>query len=157
MNLIGREPIHPAVFYSGKGSGYLLWVLLLLSGLGVIHIGRNPVHELVLLSYLMLLLGLCLSIISLVNLGNSTRLGLPAGRTTFKTNGLYKLSRNPMYLGFNLVTLSSVAYHGYLLLLVLAIYSICVYHFIILAEERHMEDAFGQPYREYKVKVRRYL
>lgn len=157
MNLLGREPIHPVIFYSGKGSGYILWVLLPLSFFGVIHIGRNPIRELILFSYLTLAAGLCLSIISLVNLGSSTRLGLPTDRTAFKTAGLYRFSRNPMYLGFNLVTLSSAAYHGGLLLLVLAIYSICVYHFIILAEERYMEGAFGQAYREYRTKVRRYL
>jgi len=154
---LGREPIHPALFYSGKASGYILWILLLLSCLGAVRIGPNPIRELVLLSYLILAVGLCVSIMSIVNLGSSTRLGLPTDRTTFRTAGLYGISRNPMYLGFNLITLSSVAYHGSLLLLVPAAYSVCVYHIIILAEERYMDRAFGQAYREYRGKVRRYL
>lgn len=157
MNIIGKEPIHPALFYSGKTSGYITWVLLLLSGMGVIHIGRNSIRMMILASYLILLVGLFLSIISIVNLGSSTRLGLPTDSTKFKTNGLYRISRNPMYLGFNLVTVASVIYHGRMFLLALGFYSICVYHFIILAEERYMEDTFGTPYREYKAKVRRYL
>ncbi len=120
INIIGKEPIHPVLFYSGKASGYTTWILLLLSVLGVIHVGRNPVYALVVLSYLVAVAGLCLSMVSIVNLGSSTRLGLPAETTAFKTNGLYRLSRNPMYVGFNLITVSSTIYHGSVLILALA-------------------------------------
>lgn len=30
MDLIGKTPIHPILFYSGKMMGYLTWIILLL-------------------------------------------------------------------------------------------------------------------------------
>ncbi len=157
MKIIGREPIHPVLFYSGKGSGYITWVLFLLSSLGVIDIGRNPIKELIWLSYLGLLLGLCLSMISIVNLGSSTRLGLPTDKTQLKTHGLYRWSRNPMYFAFNLITISSTVYHANILVAAMGIFSILIYHIIIQAEERYMNDEFGLPYQDYKSRVRRYI
>jgi protein-S-isoprenylcysteine O-methyltransferase Ste14 len=157
VEIIGREPIHPALFYSGKISGYVTWILLPLSMLRVIRIGRNPIAGLVHFSYLVSLLGIFLSIISILNLGASTRLGLPTERTVFKTNGLYRFSRNPMYVGFNLITISSMLFHASILVFAMGIFSICVYHLIILAEEKYMEGQFGQEYLKYKSKVRRYF
>lgn len=157
MEIIGREPIHPVLFYSAKIAGYATWILLLLSILHVIHIGRNPINELVLLSYLISAIGIFLSIISIFNLGASTRLGLPTQRTVLKTNGLYRFSRNPMYVGFNLITISSMLFHASMLIFAMGIFSICVYHLIILAEEKFMDARFGQEYLKYKANVGRYF
>jgi len=101
--------------------------------------------------------GLGLSVLSLINLGSSTRLGLPSEITTFKTNGLYKYSRNPMYVGFNFLTIASMLYVWHIIILFLGLYSIIIYHFIILGEERFMESRFGEEYINYKQKVRRYI
>lgn len=157
MKIVGKEPIHPLLFYSGKGAGYTTWVLFLLSGLDVIHIGRNPVYWLVMCSFALLAVGVFLSMVSIVNLGSSTRLGLPTEKTTLKSNGLYRYSRNPMYLGFNLMTVSSAIYHANVLIVLFAVFSIGVYHWIIRAEERYMQEAFGVAYEEYLAKARRYV
>jgi protein-S-isoprenylcysteine O-methyltransferase Ste14 len=125
--------------------------------LRVIRIGRNPISGLVILSYLVSLGGIFLSIISILNLGASTRLGLPTERTVFKTNGLYSFSRNPMYVGFNLITISSMLFHFNILVSAMGIFSICIYHLIILAEEKYMERQFGQQYLDYLSRVRRYF
>jgi protein-S-isoprenylcysteine O-methyltransferase Ste14 len=37
------------------------------------------------------------------------------------------------------------------------IYSIVVYHLIIIGEEKFLEKAFREAYLEYKKKVRRYI
>jgi protein-S-isoprenylcysteine O-methyltransferase Ste14 len=102
VTIIGRETIPPVLFYSGKVAGYLTWALVVLSLIGVpiIPVKRYPWPDLV--SYILLAIGILITTISMVNLGPSTRLGLPNEATSFRRNGLYKYSRNPMYVGFNL-------------------------------------------------------
>ena len=85
MEIVGRTTIHPLVFYSGKLSGYLTWVLLGLDYLGVRAV--QGLHAVVLdyLSYILLVVAAIFIISSLVSLGRSTRLGLPTGQTKLKT------------------------------------------------------------------------
>ena len=157
INLIGKTTIHPMLFYTGKISGYTTWILFLLYLFNVYKISRHSVEFLTILSYLLVFLGLIITIISLINLGSSTRLGLPFENTTLKSNGLYKISRNPMYLGFDLFTLSSIIYIGNIFIAILGIYSFVIYHFIIIGEEKYLEKRFGKKYIEYRKKVRRYI
>jgi protein-S-isoprenylcysteine O-methyltransferase Ste14 len=157
MDLIGKTPINPVLFYTGKIAGYLTWVILLLSVLviPVIETYSNQLFKYT--AYVLSLAGLLLTTVSLVNLGGSTRLGLPQEDTIFKTNGLYRFSRNPMYLGFDLLTLASMIYSLNPGILSLGLYSLIIYHFIILGEERFLEQRFGKDYREYRRKTRRYI
>ena len=157
MHLIGKTPIHPMFFYTGKISGYITWILFLLSIFNIYKISRHSVEFLIILSYVLAVIGLIIVLISLINLGRSTRLGLPSENTTFKSNGLYKLSRNPMYVGFDLFTLSSIIFTGNILIVIIGIYSVVIYHFIIMGEEKYLEQRFGNSYIEYRKNVRRYI
>jgi protein-S-isoprenylcysteine O-methyltransferase Ste14 len=157
MELIGKTTINPFLFYSGKTAGYTTWIiyLLLISGIDVIEVhvlGYNAYS-----SYAFGIAGLLFATLSLINLGNSTRLGLPSSDTVLKTKGIYKISRNPMYVGFNLLTISSVIYTLNLLIIVIGIYSIIIYHLIILGEERFLKNKFGAEYIKYLEKTRRYI
>jgi protein-S-isoprenylcysteine O-methyltransferase Ste14 len=62
-----------------------------------------------------------------------------------------------MYMGFNLLTISSMIYSMHIIIFLSGIFSIIVYHLIILAEEQFLEDRFGFEYANYKKKIRRYL
>ncbi len=157
MNIIGKKTINPLLFYTGKISGYLTWIFLVLSFINIETIVVNDFYFNRAFSVVLIIAGLTFTFISLINLGNSTRLGLPSETTHFKTKGLYKFSRNPMYVGFNLITLSSIIHFLSPWTIILGIYSIFVYHLIILGEERFLESRFGTNYISYKEKVRRYL
>ena len=157
MNIIGKTTINPLLFYTGKISGYLTWIFLVLSFINIETIVVNNFYFNRAFSVVLIIAGLTFTVISLINLGNSTRLGLPSETTHFKTKGLYKFSRNPMYVGFNLITLSSIIHFLSPWTIILGIYSIFVYHLIILGEERFLESRFGTNYISYKEKVRRYL
>jgi len=145
------------LFYTGKISGYLTWIFLILSFINIETIVVNDFYYNRAFSVVLIIAGLTFTVISLINLGNSTRLGLPSETTHFKTKGLYKFSRNPMYVGFNLITLSSIIHFLSPWTIILGIYSIFVYHLIILGEEKFLEKRFGTNYINYKEKVRRYL
>ena len=157
MKIIGKTTINPLMFYSGKISGYITWIILLGYILNVIP--RSGVQNiyLQLFSIMILVIGLIIVTISLVNLGKSTRLGLPTENTTLKTNGIYRFSRNPMYFGFDLLTIASMLYCINLGLLILGIYSLITYHLIILGEEQFLEERFRGEYLNYKKKVRKYI
>ena len=155
--IIGSPSIHPVAFYSGKICGYLTWLLLFLSIFNIYSINVEPIFLLNLISYLLITAGSTLILISLINLGSSTRLGLPIEGTTLKSNGLYKVSRNPMYLGFDFLTIASIMYSSHIAITIMGVYSIVVYHFIILAEEKFLTERFGSAYIAYKQTVRRYL
>lgn len=146
MELIGKTTINPFLFYSGKISGYIIWGLLLVSLYSTQNISQiNPQRW---VAIILLCFGLILTIAGLIKLGKSTRLGIPEEDTERGTNGLYKISRNPIYLGFNLFSLAAVLSIGSFVVLIVALYSIVVYHLIILAEEKFLE---------YKKNVRRYI
>lgn len=157
MNLLGKTPIHPILFYTGKICGYFTWILFLLSIFNLYKIEGHSDRFFVLSSYILAVIGLIITMVSLINLGSSTRLGLPSGKTTLKTHGLYRLSRNPMYLGFDIFTLTSIIFFGNILVALIGIYSIVIYHFIIIGEEKYLEQRFGIKYIEYRKKVRRYI
>ncbi len=157
MDLIGKTTINPLFFYSGKILGYITWIVQLLLIMGMDVINRLTCRYNEYLSFTLLFVGLVFIVLSLINLGRSTRLGLPTDKTVFKTNGLYRLSRNPMYVGFNLLTISSMIYTLNIWILVLGIYSIVIYHLIILGEERFLKNRFGEQYSAYLLKIRRYL
>jgi protein-S-isoprenylcysteine O-methyltransferase Ste14 len=159
MDLIGKTTINPVLFYTGKISGYIIWILLILQYTDNYFFILEGVryNSQIYLSFILTGLALVLITISLFNLGKSTRLGLPNTDTKLKINGLYKISRNPMYLGFNLLTLSAMIYTLNLVIIIMGLYSILIYHWIIKAEERFLEQRFGDDFIKYKSITRRYI
>ncbi len=73
-------------------------------------------------------------------------------------SGLFGYSRNPIYVAMALLLTGSGLAFGHLLaLLVVPIFILLVQQVWIVKEEENMEAAFGQHYRNYKMKVRRWL
>ncbi|AKM11711.1 isoprenylcysteine carboxyl methyltransferase [Croceicoccus naphthovorans] len=76
----------------------------------------------------------------------------------FVVAGIYRFTRNPMYLGMAVASFGiAVAANclGGLLTLPLAILAVRV--FVIGAEEAHLSARFGQSYSEYRDRVRRWI
>ncbi len=46
MNIIGRTPINPIIFYSGKLTGYAVWGVWVLSATGVADFSTSAVPKL---------------------------------------------------------------------------------------------------------------
>ena len=78
--------------------------------------------------------------------------------TTVVTTGLYRLSRNPIYLGLAALYLglAFAANSGWAVILLLPILAVMRYG-VIAREERYLEAKFGDDYRAYKARVRRWL
>ena len=78
--------------------------------------------------------------------------------TAIVSSGPFRFSRNPLYVALNLfyvgISLVINTWWGAVVWVPLLL----VMHFgVILREERYLDRKFGEPYREYRAKVRRYL
>lgn len=74
------------------------------------------------------------------------------------TTGLYRFSRNPGYLAFALMQTGIALAAGSVWALASVIVSLLLAHYLaVLPEEAYMERKFGEQYREYKKRVRRWI
>lgn len=82
----------------------------------------------------------------------------PARAEKLVIEGLYKFSRNPMYLGMLIMLAGVFAYLGEgLNALALALFVILINELQIKPEERALEAKFGEDYRAYRQRVRRWI
>lgn len=78
--------------------------------------------------------------------------------TTLVTKGPYRYTRNPMYLGMGALFLGLALAFGFLWgLAILPAVLLVIDRFAISREEKYLENKFGDPYRDYKTQVRRWL
>lgn len=82
----------------------------------------------------------------------------PASSSSLVRSGVYRFSRNPMYLGFLLMLLAWGIYLANPLALVFApLFVLYMNRFQIAPEERALESRFGQDFVDYAGQVRRWL
>ena len=99
---------------------------------------------------ILLILSLILYCVSIIRFASPDALGI-------NKTGLYRFSRNPMYVAFFFYFLGvCMLTRSWMLLVILVVFQISV-HFLIISEERWCREKFGEPYEEYMLKVRRYL
>ena len=92
-----------------------------------------------------------------ITMKNSWRVGIPEEKTTLITNGIYRWSRNPAFVGFDLLYASmSLLFFNIPLVMVSAGAAIML-HLQILQEEEHMHKMFGSDYEEYRKHTLRYF
>ena len=78
--------------------------------------------------------------------------------TKIVTHGLYRFSRNPMYIGFAFWTLGlALVLNSVWTLLAVPIGLILTDLLVVVREERYLERKFGDEYLEYKSRVRRWI
>jgi len=78
--------------------------------------------------------------------------------TTVVVHGVYRFTRNPMYLGMTLLTIGAAVWLNTAWILILLVPALAVMRWHVIArEEAYLEGKFGEPYREYKRRVRRWI
>ncbi len=103
-------------------------------------------------------LGVLVFIAAAATMRDSWRAGIPEkDKTELVTTGIYRISRNPAFLGFDLLYLGLLlAFFNYLHLL-FALCAVVMLHLQILQEEKFLTETFGEKYTEYKKHTGRYL
>ena len=78
--------------------------------------------------------------------------------TVIVTTGLFRFSRNPLYVGLTLMYLGlTLAFSTWWGLVLLVPLLLTMHRGVILREERYLDQTFGEPYRKYCSRARRYL
>ena len=95
---------------------------------------------------------------AVITMRDSWRAGIPSEeKTELITDGIYSYSRNPAFLGFDLMYIGILLAYFNLVLLPLTILTVVTLHLQILQEESFLRSAFGGEYMEYKKHTSRYL
>ena len=95
-------------------------------------------------------LGVLLCLVSVSNFAKPSENGI-------NLKGLYRVSRNPMYVAYFVYFLGCVLLtQSMIMLVILLVFQIST-HWIILSEERWCVKKFGEEYINYMNKVRRYI
>ncbi len=104
-------------------------------------------------------LGLAFGAAAMISFRRARTSPIPVKPTTaIVAAGPYRLTRNPMYVGLALLYLGLTLWVDSpwpLLFLPIALFTI--HRFVIAREERYLEAKFGEEYRGYKARVRRWL
>ena len=108
--------------------------------------------------FLLGLLGDGIFLTSVLTMRDSWRAGIPdRDKTELITSGIYAYSRNPAFLGFDLMYLGVFLLFANWLSGLCSAFAVLTLHLQILQEERYLEGVFGEPYRAYRTRVFRYL
>lgn len=104
-------------------------------------------------------LGDLIFIVSVFTMKDSWRAGVSkTDKTKLVTSGIYQFSRNPAFLGFDLVYIGICMMFFNWILFCVSAFAIFMFHLqIVNVEEDFLQEAFGTEYLEYKKTVNRYL
>lgn len=105
------------------------------------------------------MLGVIVFILSVTEMKDNWRAGVQREeKTSLVTSGIYSMSRNPAFLGFELMYIGILVAFFNWYLLIATIIALILFHLqIIKVEEVFLIDAFGDEYFKYKNKVFRYF
>lgn len=108
-------------------------------------------------------------VLVIVSLGTIISLGLRFRReevdiepwkptSKIMSSGLYAYSRNPIYLSFALLLIGiGLAQNSFWIFVSFVPATLIIYRTAIAREEKYLEQKFGDEYRQYKARVRRWL
>ena len=103
--------------------------------------------------------GVLAFILSVVQMKDNWRAGVQREeKTNLVTTGIYSVSRNPAFLGFDLMYIGILLSFFNWYLCVVTVFALVLFHLqIINVEEEFLAEAFGEEYLQYKRSVCRYF
>lgn len=135
-------------------------ILVLGAGLVSILIGtshnRTPIR---IIGAAMSVAGTAIFIVAVWTMRDSWRAGVSkTDKTELVTDGIYQISRNPAFLGFDLLYIGTLLMFFNWVLCGLTVFAVIMYHLqIVNVEEDFLLTAFGNEYLQYQKKVCRYI
>ncbi|PIP02984.1 MAG: isoprenylcysteine carboxyl methyltransferase [Zetaproteobacteria bacterium CG12_big_fil_rev_8_21_14_0_65_54_13] len=136
--------------------GLLIWAL---AELLPVQTAGTALRQMLALFLLALAIGIDMAaLIHFRKAGTSIDPRYPHKTTMIVGHGIYARTRNPMYLGLVLILSSLGLWLGSIAALPVIVIFICyMNYFQIAAEEEHLSRRFGDAYRAYKARVRRWI
>ena len=105
-------------------------------------------------------IGFILMLICIVSFGTRGKGTLSPADPTKKlvASGIYRFSRNPMYIGVTMMLIGeTIFFRSYGIGVYTAIVFVAFNIFIVLFEEPRLQEDFGEEYTQYTGEVRRWL
>lgn len=104
-------------------------------------------------------IGVAVFITSVATMRDNWRAGVSkTDKTDLVMSGIYRFSRNPAFLGFDLVYIGILLMFFNLILFIISLFGAIIFHLqIVNVEEDYLLDTFGEKYLNYKKKVCRYF
>jgi len=155
---VGCIGINKKVFFGGKISLFSSFALIIIQ-VFFLKVSLFPQNDVFLWICMVLMgIGILLFTLAIKSLGTfSLRVGLAQEKTALRTKGIYRFSRNPMLLGLYLIAIGSAIYVQNPVNWALVIIALTIHHKIILAEEKFLQERFGEEWTEYRNKIHRYV
>ena len=96
------------------------------------------------------------AIVTMTRAGSNVPTNRPT--TTIVESGPYRLTRNPIYLGMFLGLIGlAIAFNNLWLLLMLMPFALVIRYGVVAREEAYLDRKFGDVYRGYRSRIRRWL
>lgn len=152
----GKEGFVKFIEIALKISTYILPVIQIVS---IILCPVSSYKALKIAGVVITALGVFIFIVAVLQMKENWRAGIQKNtKTNLVTTGIYSISRNPAFLGFDLMYIGILfSFFNWYLFFITAIV-VSLFHLqIVNVEEDFLIEAFGQEYIEYKKKVFRYL
>ena len=137
----------------------LAWGLAVIAGLAPNRLVPLPADLAGWLGAMVFVLALALfawAIVTITRAGSNVPTNLPT--TTIVESGPYRFTRNPIYLAMFLGLIGlAIAFDNLWLLMMLAPFALVIHYGVVTREEAYLERKFGDVYRGYRSRVRRWL
>lgn len=103
-------------------------------------------------------IGVAIFMIAMIQMRTSWRVGIDyTSKTALITSGLYRFSRNPAFVGFDLMFIGLYLMYPNGITLCVTILNLATFHYLILQEEKYLRDTFGESYHLFSQSTPRYL
>ncbi len=133
----------------------ITYTIIVVQSLGVFGIfNRTQIFKYSeILGIIIALIGNVFFILALVYMKNNWRAGIDSTqKTTLTTSGIFNISRNPAFLGFDLFYIGTSLALANIFLIILTVIALILFHLQILKEEKFLTITFEDDYLTYKKK-----
>lgn len=132
--------------------------ILILESFWIIEIDLTEYPLFKIIGLLLVSCGFVLGILALITMKNSWRIGIKYNhKTNLITDGIFRISRNPYFLSYDILILGFIFIYPSIILTVMYLLLVIIFHKMILEEEKYLESVHKTKYLDYKNKVKRYL
>jgi protein-S-isoprenylcysteine O-methyltransferase Ste14 len=159
QQIIGRPPIPVFFFVLAKMLVVVNLAFLLMKGFNV-TVARIfvPAEFMEVIALIFLIAGTVILIPATFKLNKDLVFGLSSSEShKLQTKGIFSLSRHPFYLGFIFILFSSCLFNPHYLNILAFAGAWIIHHFIMIKEEQFLTSQYGEEYRQYAKRVKRYI
>ena len=151
----GKEGFVKFIEVALKIITYLIPVILIIS---IVFYSGTAHFVLQFTGVVITMFGVLAFIVSVTQMKENWRAGVQKEeKTSLVKTGIYSISRNPAFLGFDFMYIGVLLMYFNPLTLFFSLFAIVMLHLQILQEEKYLTATFGKEYEEYRKRVFRYL